>query len=461
MDSERPVRRPRWITRWDPEDTRFWDEHGFTVANRNLWASIATEHLGFCVWSLWSVLVLFMTPESGFAFTGEQKFLLVSAVALVGAVLRVPYTLIAPRVGGRTWTMVSAVLLFVPTALAAVLMQRPETPFPVFLALAATAGLGGGNFSSSMTNINYFFPEHHKGLALGLNAGGGNVGVASVQFAGLAVIAVAGTVSGHLLPLLFLPALALGLWVAWRFMDNLAHARVSVRTQSRALGERHFWIMSLLYVGTFGSFIGFGFAFGLLLQGEFGRTPLEAASIAFVGPLIGSVIRPLGGWLADRFGGARVTLRAFLGMAAVGTLVVPALAAGSVLLFVAVFAAMFALTGICNGSTYKMIPSVYAARAQDLAARGVPVREARARAEHTSSTLLGMIGAVGALGGVGINLALRESYTRWDTAVPAFGVFVVFYLVCALVTWSAYRRRPVHGRRRGGERERRRVVAAG
>ncbi|MCY9784487.1 NarK/NasA family nitrate transporter [Nocardiopsis sp. EMB25] len=442
MNREVRDRRPRWIDRWDPEDSAFWERTGLSVASRNLWSSIFTEHLGFCVWSLWSVLVLFMTPQAGFSLTAEQKFLLLSAVALSGAVLRVPYTLATGLVGGRTWTVVSVSLLVVPTVVAAVLVSRPETPYPVLLALAATAGLGGGNFSSSMANINHFWPEHHKGLALGLNAGGGNIGVATVQFLGLAVLAVLGVHAGRSLPLLFLPLLLLGVWVAWRFMDNLAPARARVRDQVRALRERHFWILSLLYVGTFGSFIGFGFAFGVLLQSEFGREPLEAASIAFLGPAVGSLVRPLGGWLADRLGGARVTILAFLGMALAGVLVVPTLAWSDVGLFTAVFAVLFALTGLCNGSTYKMIPAVYAARAQDLMAAGRSPERARAETNRTSATLLGLIGAVGALGGVAVNLALRESFGRMDSAVPAFVLFCAFYLLCAAVTWVTYRRRP-------------------
>ncbi|MFI6578217.1 MFS transporter [Nocardiopsis sp. NPDC050513] len=442
MNDDVRVRRPRWITRWDPEDAAFWERTGLSVASRNLWSSIVTEHLGFCVWSLWSVLVLFMTPQTGFALSAEQKFLLLSVVALAGAVLRVPYTLATGLLGGRTWTVVAASLLVVPTVAAALLLTRPETPYPVLLALAATAGLGGGNFASSMANINHFFPEHHKGLALGLNAGGGNIGVATVQFLGLAVLAVLGVHAGRLLPLLFLPPVLLGVWVAWRFMDNLAPARSRVRDQVRALREHHFWILSLLYLGTFGSFIGFGFAFGVLLQSEFGREPLEAASIAFLGPAVGSLVRPLGGWLADRLGGARVTILSFLGMALAAVLVVPTLAWSNAALFTVLFAALFALTGVCNGSTYKMVPAVYAARSQDLVAAGHPPEWARAETNRISATLLGLIGAVGALGGVAVNLVLRESFGRMDSAVPAFALFSAFYLVCAAVTWGVYRRRP-------------------
>ncbi|TDQ46132.1 MFS transporter [Actinorugispora endophytica] len=432
----------RWIADWDPEDRGFWRERGSRIAHRNLWSSIFAEHVGFSVWSLWSVLVLFMTPETGFSFSAEQKFLLISVVSFVGAVLRVPYTLAVPRFGGRNWTLISVGVLLVPTALAVVLVQRPDTPFWVFLVLAATAGLGGGNFSSSMANINFYFPERKKGWALGLNAGGGNIGVATVQLVGLAVIAAFTVDAGHLVPLFYVPFLLLALWVAWRHMDNLSGARADVGAQIAATRDRDFWIMALLYVGTFGSFIGFGFAFGLLLQNQFDRTPLEAAAVTFIGPALGSLIRPVGGWLADRFGGARVTLWNFVAMAAGTGLVVHAVAQGSLTLFVLSFGALFVLTGLGNGSTYKMIPTIYAAKAEDLISRGTPRDQAVADTKRIASSMLGLIGAVGAFGGVAINLVFREAFRSTGSATPAFAAFLCFYVVCVAVTYFVYLRTP-------------------
>ena len=82
--------------------------------------------------------------------------------------------------------------------------------------------------------------------------------------------------------------------------------------------DPHTWVVSLLYIGTFGSFIGFGFAFGQVLQVQFASsfpTPLDAAYLTFLGPLLGSLVRPVGGVLADRLGGARVTAWTFVAMA--------------------------------------------------------------------------------------------------------------------------------------------------
>ncbi|MFD6100902.1 MFS transporter [Nocardiopsis flavescens] len=446
MTSDTGRRAPRtgksWISRWDPEDPAFWNGGGRAVARRNLWASIASEHIGFSVWSIWSVLVLFMVPENGFAATPEQKFLLLSVVTLVGAVLRVPYTLAVPLLGGRNWTLAATALLLVPTGAAFFLIQNPDTPFWLLMVLAATAGLGGGNFSSSMANINAYFPEKEKGWALGLNAGGGNIGVATVQLVGLGVIAVFTTAAGYLVPLFYLPLILLALVWSWRSMNNLTHVRSDVRAQLAATGDRHFWIMSLLYIGTFGSFIGTGFAFGLLLQSQFGLAPVQAAGVAVLGPVVGSLVRPVGGRLADTLGGARVTLWVFCAMAVCAGVLVLAVQASQLGLFIGAFAVMFTLTGLGNGSTYKMIPSIYAAKAEDAIAAGEPRERALARTKRVSSSMLGLIGAVGALGGVGINVAFRESFAAFGTTAHAFAAFGVFYLLCAAVTRVVYLRRP-------------------
>ncbi|MDE3722162.1 NarK/NasA family nitrate transporter [Nocardiopsis sp. N85] len=431
-----------WISRWDPEDETFWNGEGRPIARRNLWASIASEHIGFSVWSIWSVLVLFMIPENGFSATPEQKFLLLSVVTFVGAILRVPYTLAVPAFGGRNWTLVSTALLLLPTIAAFFLIQNPDTPFWLLVVLAATAGLGGGNFSSSMANINAYFPEKEKGWALGLNAGGGNIGVATVQLVGLGVISLFATSAGYLVPLFYLPLILLALVWSWRSMNNLTQVRSDVRGQMAATGDRHFWIMSLLYIGTFGSFIGTGFAFGLLLQAQFGLAPVQAAGIAVLGPIIGSLIRPVGGRLADSLGGARVTLWVFCAMALCAGVLVLAVQASQLGLFIGAFAVMFTLTGLGNGSTYKMIPSIYAAKAEDAIAAGEPREEALARTKRISSSMLGLIGAVGALGGVGINVGFRESFAAFGTTAHAFAAFGLFYLICATVTWGVYLRRP-------------------
>jgi MFS transporter, NNP family, nitrate/nitrite transporter len=424
----------RWIEQWEPEDEAFWEAKGERVARRNLIFSILSEHIGFSIWTLWSVLVLFMGPEYGIDPAG--KFFLVAMATLVGAFIRVPYTFAVARFGGRNWTIIAASMLLLPTT-AAFLVMEPGTSYTTFMLVAMLTGVGGGNFASSMTNINSFFPLRKKGWALGLNAGGGNIGVPVVQLAGLAVIGAAG--GPRVLLGIYLPFIAVSAICAALFMDNLAPVKNDTGASKDAVRDPHTWIMSFLYIGTFGSFIGYSFAFGLVLQTQFGRTPLQAASITFIGPLLGSLIRPVGGRLADRFGGARITLWNFLGMGAATGVVVLASVQESLTLFTTAFIALFVLTGVGNGSTYKMIPGIFQAKA---VAKGMTGEAAAAYGRRLSGASMGLIGAVGALGGLGINLAFRQSFLTAGTGTSAFVAFLAFYAACFTVTWAVYVRRP-------------------
>ncbi|MEU1461018.1 nitrate/nitrite transporter [Streptomyces sp. NPDC005727] len=433
MTGPAPIRRSgRWIERWDPEDEGFWRATGEKVARRNLWFSVLSEHIGFSVWTLWSVLVLFMGPEYG--LTPADKFLLTSVVTLVGAVVRVPYTFAVAVFGGRNWTIISASLLLVPT-IAAFAVMEPGTSFSTFLLTGLLAGIGGGNFASSMTNINAFFPLRKKGWALGLNAGGGNIGVPVIQLIALAIIGASG--GPRVLLGIYIPLIVLAAVLAALFMDNLASVKNDTGAARDAAKDGHTWIMAFLYIGTFGSFIGYSFAFGQVLTNQFGRTPLQAAYLTFIGPLLGSLIRPVGGWLADRYGGARITLWNYVGMAAATAVLIAASMAKSLALFVPVFVVLFVLSGLGNGSTYKMIPGIFQAKAL---AEGLTGEAAAAHGRRLSGASMGLIGAVGALGGVGINLAFRQSFLSYGSGTGAFVAFLVFYGACFAVTWAVYLR---------------------
>ncbi len=432
-----PARGGRWIDHWEPEDAGFWEQTGKRVANRNLWFSIFAEHIGFSMWTVWSVLVLFMGPAYGIDPAG--KFLLVSLPALIGGLIRIPYTMAPARFGGRNWTIVSALLLLVPTVLALIVMH-PGTSYTTLVMVAALGGLGGGNFASSMVNINTFFPEGRKGWALGLNAGGGNIGVPAVQLLGLVVIATVGTAYPRLVLAIYVPLILIAALCAARYMDNISSVRNDTGAIREAVRDTQTWVMSFLYIGTFGSFIGYSFAFGLVLQTQFGRTPLQAASVVFIGPLIGSLIRPVGGWMADRFGGAKVTVWNFIGMALATGVVIMASNQKSLALFMAGFIVLFVLSGIGNGSTYKMIPSIFAGRARIAIASGELKQSALMRARRLSGAVIGIAGSIGAMGGLLINLAFRQSFLTTGSGVPAFWSFLAFYGACVVVTYVIYLR---------------------
>lgn len=443
------------ITDWDPEDTIAWEAGNKYVARRNLIWSVFAEHVGFSIWSIWSVMVLFM-PESVYGFSAGDKFLLGATATLVGACLRIPYTLATATFGGRNWTVFSAFVLLIPTVGTMVLLANPGLPLWPYLVCAALTGFGGGNFASSMTNINAFYPQRLKGAALGINAGGGNIGVPMIQLVGLLVIATAGNRAPYWVGAVYLVALAVAGIGAALCMDNLAQHKIDLGAMKAILSERDTWVISLLYIGTFGSFIGFAFAFGQVLQINFvasgqsaAQASLHAAQLAFVGPLLGSLSRVYGGKLADRVGGGRVTLTVFGGMILAAGLLVTistlddhtAGAASGLTMagYVVGFVALFLLSGLGNGSVYKMIPAIFEARSRSLNL-GDAARQQWSLS--MSGALIGFAGAVGALGGVGINLALRQSYSASASATSAFWIFLGFYVLCCVVTWTRYVRPP-------------------
>ncbi|MGK3983337.1 MFS transporter [Sorangium sp. So ce136] len=438
------------ITEWNPDDDVFWEKTGKRIARRNLIWSIVAENIGFSVWLLWSVTATRL-PKVGFNYTTDQLFLLVAIPGLIGALIRFPYTFAVPKFGGRNWTVVSALLLLIPTILLSVLVTRPDTPFWLMALAAGTAGLGGGNFASSMANISFFYPDKKKGLALGLNAAGGNVGVSNVQLLvpiligpGAVATAIGGyhTESGIYLQnagLMWIPLILIAAAGAYFFMNNLASAKSNFKDQMAATRNKHTWIIAWLYIGTFGSFIGYSAALPLLLKMQFPAVTLE---LTFMGALIGSVARPLGGYLADKIGGARITFSNFvvMGLASLG--IIHFLDAKSYAGVVTMFMLMFVTAGIGNGSTFRMVPVLF--RRDHLRAaqgRGEAARvEALNTARRQSAAVLGFTSAIGALGGFFIPRSFGASIKATGGATTALTYFFVFYVTCMALTWWCYLR---------------------
>jgi NNP family nitrate/nitrite transporter-like MFS transporter len=318
------------------------------------------------------------------------------------------------------------------------------------LLVSATAGLGGGNFASSMANISFFYPDRMKGWALGLNAAGGNIGVSSVQLLtpilmgfGLINLYQATPVAGVYLQnagLMWLLPLAIAVFGAIFFMNNLTTARSTFKDQLAIVGRKHTWIMSYIYIGTFGSFIGYSAAFPLLIKTQF---PTVTVAIAFLGPLVGSLSRPLGGLLADKVGGAIMTFWNFIAMGAATIGVMYFVEIKDFAGFLAMFLILFVTTGIGNGSTYRMIPSIF---------REEKLREAKGAGESgrvlaveaagiESAAALGFIGAVGACGGYLIPRGFGASIAATGGPHLALEIYLAFYATCLALTWWFYLRK--------------------
>src|SRR6266581_1164311 len=435
---------PTWISDWNPEDETFWNTKGKVIARRNLIWSIVAEHIGFSVWLIWSIVATKL-PQAGFHFTTDQLFQLVALPGLIGSLMRFPYTFAVTTFGGRNWTIFSAAVLFIPTIALAYFVTQPDTPFWLMLLVAATAGLGGGNFASSMANISFFYPDRMKGWALGLNAAGGNIGVSGVQlltpillgFGFVSLYQATPVAKGLYLQnagLMWLLPLTIAVIGAYLFMNNLTDARSTFKDQLVIVKRKHTWVMSYIYIGTFGSFIGYSAAFPLLMKTQF---PEITVGIAFLGPLVGSIARPFGGLLADKVGGANVTFWNFIAMGAATLGVMYFVDHKEFAGFLTMFLTLFVLTGIGNGSTYRMIPSIF--RAQKLSeAKGALALKA---AGLEAAAALGFIGAIGACGGYLIPRGFGASIAATGGPYLALEIFLLFYITCLALTWWHYLRK--------------------
>ncbi len=450
------------LTHWDPEDAGFWEERGKRIATRNLWISIPNLLLAFAVWMVWSVVVVNL-PNLGFTYSANQLFWLAALPALSGATLRIFYSFMVPIFGGRRWTAISTASLLLPAVGIGFAVQNTSTPYVVMLVLALLCGLGGGNFASSMANISFFFPKSQKGTALGLNAGLGNLGVSTVQFVVPLVITagVFGVFGGEPLTwssgdttrqvwlqnagFIWVPFILAASLAAWFGMNDLATARASFKDQSIIFRRKHNWLMCWLYIGTFGSFIGYAAGFPMLIKTQF--PAVDPTKYAFLGPLVGALIRPLGGWLSDKLGGARVTFWNFVAMmgAVFGVLyfLPSGGAGGSFWGFLAMFMLLFITTGIGNGSTFRMVPVIFMTeRQREAAGRGPQAEEQAIKdANKEAAAVLGFSSAIGAYGGFFIPKSYGTSISMTGGPEAALYGFVVFYITCIVMTWWYYSRK--------------------
>lgn len=418
------------IKYWNPEDEKFWNAEGKKHAKRNLWISVPSLMLAFIVWQIWSVVAVRLN-DIGFHFTDEQLFTLAAIPGLVGATLRFVYTFAGGSIGGKNWTVISTAILAIPAIGIGFAVQNPHTSYSIMLLLAALCGLGGGNFSSSSANISFFFPKKEKGTALGINGGLGNMGVSVVQFITPLIVTTGAFafVGGKqvlangqhvwlqnaafiwVIPIIIMTVLAIF------GMDNVPNAKQSVADQFVIVKRKHTWIMTILYVATFGSFIGYSAAFPLLLKSQFP----EHLSLAFLGALVAAAARPVGGWISDRLGGAKVTAYVLVAMAIGAMGVIYFLNAKQFPGFLASFLVLFLASGIGSGSTFQMIPNIF-----------IP---------KEAAPVIGFAAAFAAYGSFFIPKLFGWSVKTTGTPVTAFYFFIGVYVISFAINWFYYQRK--------------------
>ena len=446
------------LTNWQPENPQFWEKEGREIAKRNLWISIPALLLAFAIWQVWSVTVIKL-PSVGFTYSANELFWLASLPALSGATLRIFYSFVVPIFGGRRWTVISTASLLIPAIGLGFAVQDPTTPYSWMFILALLCGFGGANFSSSMSNISFFFPKSEKGGAMGLNAGLGNLGVSVVQFVVPLVITTGmfAVITGEPQVVqsengtsylwlqnagfIWVPFILLSTLLAYFGMNDIGNINSSFKEQSIIFKRTHNWLLCWLYIGVFGSFIGFSAAFPLLTTQSF--PTVDPMKYAFLGPLVGAITRVIGGWLSDKISPALITGVSFLLMIVGSIGIILALpngsSTGSFALFFWSFMLIFFFSGIGNGSTFAQAPRAFALFHQKVLKENGDQDNIQATKE--SATVVGFMGAIGAYGGFLIPKSFGSSIEITGSVEAALIGFIIFYLSCIVVNYYFYMRK--------------------
>lgn len=415
---------------WDPEDESRWDSG---LAWRTLWVTTYNLLLAFAAWYMVSAIAPRLN-DIGFDLAQSELYWLVAVTGLSGGVTRLVFMFLPAVVGTRTLVGGSATLLLLPVLGWSFAVRDSGTDYTVLLLLAAAAGVGGGAFAGFMPSTSYFFPRRLVGTALGLQAGIGNFGVSLVQFLtpwvvgfgllGTTALAPQTTVDGdelwlHNAGLVLVPWVILGMILAGIYLRRVPiHA--NIRQQMDIFREPHTWIMTFIYVMTFGAFSGFAAQLGLIIANEYGgfENAPDPLRYAFLAPLVGAVVRAAWGPLCDRYGGAVWTFVAGMGMTASTVLAAFHLSPTDVDQFPWFLGAMLSLfffAGIGNASTFKQIPMIFERR--------------------QAGGVIGFTSAIAAFGPffVGVGLAM------WS--VQAFFVGTAIYCaIAATLAWWFYAR---------------------
>jgi NNP family nitrate/nitrite transporter-like MFS transporter len=440
-----PTKSTTWLERWNPEDSQFWEAAGKAIAWRTLWITTFNLTLSFIVWFMVSAIVVRL-PGIGFRFSTTELFWLTAMPGLAGGTLRIVWTFLPPILGTRHLATLSTLLLLIPVLGWSYAIGNPHTPYWVMLLLAFLAGLGGANFSGFMPSTSYFFPKRLQGTALGLQAGLGNFGVSIVQFItpwvvgfplflsglfglGIPQTFIKGEASNpiwlHNAALVWTLFLLLGAFLAWSFLKSVP-VRANFREQFDIFRDKHTWVMTLLYIATFGSFSGLSAVFPLLIRqlyGQFDGAP-DPLTYAFLGPLVGSLLRVVFGPVADRVGGAILTQISTLGLLgsalALGFFVTPSSLA-EFPFFVGLMLSLFFFAGIGNASTFKQIPMIF------------PPRKA--------GGVIGWTAAVAAYGPFLFSILIAWVIAHAGSPAPFLFGLSVFYALCAGLNWYFYARK--------------------
>lgn len=357
--------------------------------------------VSFMVWVLIGPLAVIMMQD--YPMNAAQKANLVALPILGGSVLRLVLGVLADRIGPKRTGQLGMAVTMVPLVWGWQFVDSLGELYTVALLL----GVAGASFSAALPLASRWYPPQYQGLAMGI-AGAGNSGtVFSTLFAnriaqyfgswevvfGFALLPVA---------LVFLVFTLLA-----KDSPNQPDPK-KLRDYAAVLRERDTWLFCLLYMVTFGGFVGLSNYLTIFFNTQYGLSAVRAADFTTLCVIAGSFFRPVGGWLADKLGGVRMLLALYAGvalmMASVSAL--PPLSVVTVLLFVGMMC-----LGMGNGSVFQLVPQ---------------------RFQQEIGVITGIVGAAGGLGGYFLPniLGLLKQWTGSYT--PGFLILSGIALACIL-----------------------------
>ncbi|HLB27582.1 MAG TPA: MFS transporter [Dehalococcoidales bacterium] len=435
-----------WLQQWEPENPEFWQKTGKKLAWRTLWITTITLMFSFATWFLMSAVVVRL-PNIGFKYDQMQLFWLAAMPGLAGGTLRILHTFLIPLFGTRRVITIATLLKLFPAVGIGLAVMNPQTPFWLFMVLAFSAGLGGGDFSSYMPSTSLFFPKKLQGTALGIQAGIGNFGVSVVQFVTPWIITFAalgtlvgapqvftkGTVTKDIwlqnASFVYVPLLIIMGILAWIFLRSVP-VRASFKEQLDIFKNKHTWFCTITYVMTFGSFSGFSAAFALMIKslyGGFVDAP-DPLKFAFLGPLIGSTMRVLTGPITDKIGGAVLTsisgvIMFASGLAMIFSGVLTPTSVSQFPLFVTLMLVIFFASGIGNAATFRQYPIIFA------------------HSPRQGAGVIGWTAAIAAYGPFVWSTFIGMAITKTGSPIPFFWAIAAYYLIATIINWYYYERK--------------------
>jgi NNP family nitrate/nitrite transporter-like MFS transporter len=418
------------LSNWDPENDETWDSH---LAWRTLWITTFSMTLGFAAWYLVSAIAPRLN-DIGFDLSTSQLYWLVALPGLAAGLLRLVFMFLPPILGTRVLVALSSALLLLPMIGWTLVARDVSTPYWVLLALSFAAGIGGGSFSGFMASTSYFFPKRLAGTALGLQAGLGNFGIGLIQLLtpwvvgfgllGTAALTPESDSNGDLVwlhngGLVLIPWVILVVVVALVFLKRVP-ITANFKQQLDIFRVKHTWIMTAIYLMSFGAFSGLAAQMGLIILNVYGDFPdaPNPLAFAFIGPVVGALVRAACGPLCDRFGGAIFTFIGGSGMFGGTIVTVFFLTPTSVDEFSGFLTGMiiiFFFSGLANAGTFKQMPMIF------------PKRQA--------GGAIGWTAAIAAFGPFIVGMAL--------TAMSPTAFFIgcsLFCLLCTGLAWFYYAR---------------------